>query len=47
MLLDYYPGWVGGLTLKIKLISDQLSYAAAGAGLSLAMMGEFFVSLPS
>ena len=39
--LDYYPGWVvgwvGGLTLTIKLISAQLSYAAAGAGLSLAI----------
>ena len=39
--LDYYPGWVvgwvGGLTLTIKLISAQLNYAAAGAGLSLAM----------
>ena len=31
--LDYYPGWVGGITLTIKLISAQLSYAAAGAGL--------------
>ena len=29
-------GWVGGLTLTIKLISAQLSYAAAEAGLSLA-----------
>ena len=41
MLLDYYPGWVGGwvggLTLTIKLISAQLNYAAAGAGLSLAI----------
>ena len=45
MLLDYYPGgvvgwvggWVGGLTLTIKLISAQLSYAAAGAGLNLAI----------
>ena len=43
--LDYYPGWVvgwlggwvGGLTLTIKLISAQLNYAAAGAGLSLAI----------
>ena len=25
-------GWVGGLTLTIKLISAQLNYAAAGAG---------------
>ena len=38
MLLDYYPGWVGGLTLTIKLISAQLSYAAAEAGLSLAIL---------
>ena len=29
-------GWVVGLTLTIKLISAQLNYAAAGAGLSLA-----------
>ena len=35
--LDYYPRWVGGLRLTIKLISAQLNYAAAGAGLSLAM----------
>ena len=27
---------MGGLTLTIKLISAQLNYAAAGAGLSLA-----------
>ena len=28
---------MGGLTLTIKLISAQLNYAAAGAGLSLAI----------
>ena len=42
--LDYYPrwvvGWVGGLTLTIKLISAQLNYAAAGAGLSLARLNH-------
>ena len=47
--LDYYPGWVvgwmGGLTLTIKLISVQLSYAAAVTGLSLTKSGLEFLEI--
>ena len=37
-MVGWLDGWVGGLLLIIKLISAQLSYAAAGTGLSLAII---------
>ena len=35
-ILTFLGGWVGGQLLIIKLISAQLSFAAAGTWLSLA-----------
>ena len=36
-ILTFPDGWVGGQLLIIKLISAQLSFAAAGTWLSLAI----------